>query len=126
MGRPDISAVFGRWTSRMPIWEPLASNGSCHDERPDAVLQRADMKVFLQALVNGLDLGSFYAIIALGIALIFGVMRLINFAHGELIMAGAYVFVFASGASVPIVIAALLVVVAVAVLALIMERVAFR
>ena len=40
--------------------------------------------------------GSLYALLALGIALIFGIMRLVNFAHGELIMAGAYaVFVAA-------------------------------
>lgn len=82
--------------------------------------------VFLQALVNGVDLGSFYALIALGIALIFGVMRLVNFAHGELIMAGSYVFVFSQGASIPILPASLVVVLAVAALAVAMERVAFR
>jgi branched-chain amino acid transport system permease protein len=44
----------------------------------------------LQYLVDGIALGALYALVAIGIALVFGVMRLINFAHGELITAGAY------------------------------------
>jgi len=45
---------------------------------------------FLQALVNAVTLGSVYALIAVGIGLVFGVMRLVNFAYGQLIMVGAY------------------------------------
>jgi branched-chain amino acid transport system permease protein len=44
----------------------------------------------LQYLIDGLALGALYALVAIGIALVFGVMRLINFAQGELITAGAY------------------------------------
>jgi branched-chain amino acid transport system permease protein len=44
----------------------------------------------LQTLIDGLALGALYALVAIGIALVFGVMRLINFAQGELITAGAY------------------------------------
>lgn len=44
----------------------------------------------LQTIIDGIALGAIYALVALGIALVFGVMRLINFAHGELITAGAY------------------------------------
>jgi branched-chain amino acid transport system permease protein len=44
----------------------------------------------LQTLVDAVALGSLYALVALGIGLVFGVMRLINFAHGELLTAGAY------------------------------------
>ncbi|MHB1810127.1 MAG: branched-chain amino acid ABC transporter permease [Solirubrobacteraceae bacterium] len=44
----------------------------------------------LQTIIDGLALGSLYALVAVGIALIFGVMRLINFAYGEVITAGAY------------------------------------
>lgn len=47
----------------------------------------------LQTVIDGIALGSIYALVALGITLIFGVMRLINFAHGEMITAGAYSFV---------------------------------
>lgn len=47
----------------------------------------------LQTIIDAVALGSIYALVALGITLIFGVMRLINFAHGEMITAGAYSFV---------------------------------
>ncbi len=43
-----------------------------------------------QTIINGLALGALYALVAIGVALVFGVMRLINFAQGELITAGAY------------------------------------
>ena len=45
---------------------------------------------FLQALVNAVTLGSTYALIAVGVGLVFGVMRLVNFAYGQLIMVGAF------------------------------------
>jgi branched-chain amino acid transport system permease protein len=48
----------------------------------------------VQQAINAVSLGSFYALSALGIALIFGVMRLINFAHGQLIMVAGYLLVF--------------------------------
>jgi branched-chain amino acid transport system permease protein len=44
----------------------------------------------LQTIIDGVALGAIYALVAVGIALVFGVLRLINFAHGELITAGAY------------------------------------
>lgn len=49
------------------------------------------MSSLLQNVIDGLGLGSIYALLALGIAVIFGVMHLLNFAHGELITVGAYV-----------------------------------
>jgi branched-chain amino acid transport system permease protein len=73
--------------------------------------------------VNALTLGSLYALFALGIALIFGIMRLVNFAHGELVLAGAYVMTLLGGMAAPLV--ALPVATAI-LLALIMERTAFR
>lgn len=48
------------------------------------------MQLFAQQLVNGLALGSIYALVALGYTMVYGVLRLINFAHGELFMLGAY------------------------------------
>ena len=51
----------------------------------------------LQALIDALGLGAVYALIAVGIGLVFGVLRLVNFAYGQLIMAGAYTLAFTSG-----------------------------
>ena len=49
------------------------------------------MDIFLQQLVNGLTLGSVYAIVALGYTMVYGIIQLINFAHGEIVMIGAMV-----------------------------------
>ena len=48
------------------------------------------MELFLQSIVNGLIQGGFFALFAVGLVLIFGVMSVVNFAHGELVMIGAY------------------------------------
>ena len=48
------------------------------------------MELFLQSVANGLIQGGFYALFAIGLVLIFGVMRVVNFAHGELVMVGAF------------------------------------
>ncbi|MBR2214204.1 MAG: branched-chain amino acid ABC transporter permease [Selenomonadaceae bacterium] len=50
---------------------------------------------FLQQLINGLSLGSIYALIALGYTMIYGIIKLINFAHGDVYMVGAYIGFFA-------------------------------
>jgi branched-chain amino acid transport system permease protein len=55
-----------------------------------------DFPTLPQQLVNGLLLGSIYALIALGYTMVYGVLRLINFAHGEVYMLGAYVALFTS------------------------------
>ena len=48
------------------------------------------MSIFLQALINGLNQGAIYALIALGYTMVYGILRMINFAHGDFIMVGAY------------------------------------
>ena len=48
------------------------------------------MDIFLQQVVNGLTIGSFYALVALGYTMVYGIIRLINFAHGDLFMVGAF------------------------------------
>jgi branched-chain amino acid transport system permease protein len=48
------------------------------------------MESFLQQIINGLSLGSIYALVALGYTMVYGVLRLINFAHGDVYMLGAY------------------------------------
>ena len=49
------------------------------------------MDIFLQQLINGLVLGSIYALVALGYTMVYGIMQLINFAHGEVVMIGAMI-----------------------------------
>jgi len=46
---------------------------------------------FLQNLTNGISLGALYALISIGYTMVYGILRLINFAHGDLIMLGAYI-----------------------------------
>ena len=48
------------------------------------------MDTFIQQLINGLTIGSIYALIALGYTMVYGILRLINFAHGDIYMVGAY------------------------------------
>src|SRR5437016_5378523 len=53
------------------------------------------MQAFVQNLIYGIQLGSLYALIALGYTMVYGVLRLINFAHGDVYMVGAYVGFYA-------------------------------
>ena len=86
------------------------------------------MTVALQNIINALSLGSLYALLALGISLIFGIMGLVNFAHGELIMAGGYVLYLLTNriSGIPLPGYLLACVAGVALLALLMERGVFR
>jgi branched-chain amino acid transport system permease protein len=77
-----------------------------------------------QAIADAIALGALYGVVAVGIGLVFGVMRLINFAYGELITAGAYVLAYTSGW--PPVVAIVTCFAAVIALALAQERIAFR
>ncbi|MBL8301509.1 MAG: branched-chain amino acid ABC transporter permease, partial [Ideonella sp.] len=47
------------------------------------------MEIFLQQIINGLVLGSMYALVALGYTMVYGIINLINFAHGDVLMVGA-------------------------------------
>jgi branched-chain amino acid transport system permease protein len=48
------------------------------------------MEIFVQNVINGVTIGTFYALVALGYTMVYGVLKLINFAHGDLFMWGAY------------------------------------
>ncbi|GGD39499.1 branched-chain amino acid ABC transporter permease [Malaciobacter pacificus] len=54
-----------------------------------------DLLTFLQQLINGISLGSMYALIAIGYTMVYGVLRLINFAHADIMMVGAFASFFA-------------------------------
>lgn len=79
---------------------------------------------FVQYLIDAVASGSLYALVALGIGLIFGVMRLVNFAHGELLLAGGYtLFVTSAWPRIAQMAMAIIVVVT---LSVVLERIAFR
>jgi branched-chain amino acid transport system permease protein len=78
----------------------------------------------LQTSVDAISLGALYALITLGMAIVFSIMRLVNFAHGELLMIAGYALIAFGSVPLGLMIIATLVVVVVAALA--MERVAFR
>jgi branched-chain amino acid transport system permease protein len=80
--------------------------------------------VDFQTLSDAVGLGAIYALMAVGIGLVFGVLRLVNFAYGQLVMAGAYTLAFTSSWPVPLSIAACFGVVVV--LSLAMEATVFR
>lgn len=82
---------------------------------------------FLSYLVNGLGLGSVYAIIALGYTMVYGIAKMLNFAHGDVIMVGAYVAFFALNRyNLPLVPAVLCAVIVCTVLGVVIERLAYK
>ena len=80
----------------------------------------------LQQVVNALSAGSLYALMAVGLAMVFGILRLINFAHGDVMMIAAYIAFFCLGAGLPLLVAMPIMVVGTIVVGLLMERVAYR
>ena len=84
------------------------------------------MDMFLQQLVNALSLGGTYALLALGLAVVFSIMGLINFAHGELMTAAGYGLCFALIFGLPFGLAVVVALAVAIVLVLVMERTAFR
>ena len=82
---------------------------------------------FVSYLISGLGLGSVYAIMALGYSMVYGIAKMLNFAHGDIIMVGAYVAFFAiSGAGMPPAVAILLSILACTVLGVVIERLAYK
>ena len=82
---------------------------------------------FLSYLISGISLGSIYAIIALGYTMVYGIAKMLNFAHGDIIMVGGYVsFCAMSYLGLPTLPAALLAMLACTVLGIIIERLAYK
>ncbi len=83
--------------------------------------------VFLSYLINGISLGSIYAIIALGYTMVYGIAKMLNFAHGDVIMVGAYVCFYAiSRFALPPVVGVLLAMLVCTVLGVVIERLAYK
>lgn len=82
---------------------------------------------FLQYLINGISLGSVYAIIALGYTMVYGIAKMLNFAHGDIIMVGAYViFTAVSTYGYPPIVGIVVAVALCTVLGITIERIAYK
>lgn len=86
-----------------------------------------DFTMFMQQMVNGFSLGSMYALIAIGYTMVYGVLRLINFAHGDIMMVGAFLGYFGIAIlGLPFIEGVLLAVVGSALLGMASDRIAYR
>lgn len=82
---------------------------------------------FLSNVINGISLGSIYAIIALGYTMVYGIAKMLNFAHGDVIMVGAYVcFFMTSRYNMPAIVGILLSMFVCTVLGIVIERLAYK
>jgi branched-chain amino acid transport system permease protein len=85
------------------------------------------LEIFVQQLVNGISLGSIYALIALGYTMVYGIIKLINFAHCDVYMIGAYVgYAVATYTGMGFIPAIIIAMLTCAVLGVIIERVAYK
>ncbi len=81
---------------------------------------------FVQQTLNAISLGSIYALVAIGLAMVFGILRLINFAHGDLMMVACYVAFFLTASGIGIVPGVVIAILATTLLGILMERAAYR
>ncbi len=85
-----------------------------------------DIWDLLQFLISGAALGGLYALMALGLALVYGILKLVNFAYGEIVVVGGYTLVVVTGWPIAWVVAALLCIVIAALASMSLEQVAFK
>ena len=82
---------------------------------------------FISYLINGISLGSIYALIALGYTMVYGIAKMLNFAHGDVIMVGGYaVFLSISSLNCPVWLSIIIGIVVCTVLGVVIERVAYK
>ena len=82
---------------------------------------------FLNFLISGISLGSIYAIIALGYTMVYGIAKMLNFAHGDVIMVGAYICFYAvTRFSLPPLVGVVLAMFVCTVLGIVVERLAYK
>ena len=83
--------------------------------------------VFLSYLINRISLGSVYAIIALGYTMVYGIAKMLNFAHGDVIMVGAYIsFCVTQYLGMPALVSVLAAMIVCTVLGIVIERLAYK
>ena len=86
-----------------------------------------NMEMFVMQLINGLSIGSIYALVALGYTMVYGIVKLINFAHGDVIMVGAYIiYLLVRYTGLPFVPAVLVAMAGCALLGFLMEKIAYK
>ncbi|BAM00847.1 MULTISPECIES: branched-chain amino acid ABC transporter permease [Caldilinea] len=80
-----------------------------------------------QQIINGVNLGSMYALIAIGLTMVYGLLRLINFAHGDLLMLGAYLGLLLVSATItPLILTLFIPMLAIGFVGILVERLAYR
>src|SRR5690625_7311177 len=84
------------------------------------------MNEFLQFVINAASLGSLYALFALGLIMVFGILNLVNFAYGELIVVAGYTWYLLQGTFLPLIFLLISAVVVAGLASVATERVAFR
>lgn len=85
------------------------------------------MQQFLQQIINGLSLGSIYALVALGYTMVYGIIKLINFAHGDIYMLGAYIgFICITQLNIPFIPALIISMLLCAVIGVLIEKIAYK
>ena len=82
---------------------------------------------FLTQIINGLSTGGMYALVAIGYTMVYGIAKMINFAHGEIIMVGAYLaYVMTTMVQTPIIVSVLVAIAGCALLGVVTEKVAYK
>ena len=84
------------------------------------------LKSFIEQTINGLQTGSIYALIALGYTMVYGIVKLINFAHGDILMIGAYTTLIAVSHGMPLIVAIILSMILCAFLGVVIDFLAYR
>ena len=82
--------------------------------------------LFLSQCINGLQLGSIYALVALGYSMVYGIIRLLNFAHGDVIMIGAYIALLTIAAGLHPALAVAATILGCVLVSVLIEKVAYR
>ena len=85
-----------------------------------------DFSTFMQQMVNGVSLGSMYALIAIGYTMVYGVLRLINFAHGDIMMVGAFSAYVAHASGVPFELSVLIAIIVAIIVGVLTDKIAYK
>ena len=86
-----------------------------------------ELNIFVQHFINALSLGSLYGLVAVGYTMVYGILRLINFAHGDIFMLGAYFVYFATIVyKLPWAVGVILAIIGTTICGLLVDRVAYR